>query len=74
LVARGDVELGEDLPQVVGDGVLADEQPPADLGIRQPAGAKPRDPGLLAGEFVPGLDRVLADMLAGGRQTRARRA
>jgi hypothetical protein len=35
LIARGDVELAEDLAQVVGDRVLADEQPRADLGVRE---------------------------------------
>ena len=33
LGARGDVELGEHLAEVVGDGVLADDQPLADLDV-----------------------------------------
>jgi hypothetical protein len=35
LAAGGDAELGEDLAQVVLDGVGADEQPGADLGVGQ---------------------------------------
>jgi hypothetical protein len=34
LVARDDVELGENVAQVVGDGALADEQSCADFGVR----------------------------------------
>ena len=34
LAARGDAELGENLPQVVGDGGAADEQLRGDLGVR----------------------------------------
>jgi hypothetical protein len=33
--ARGDVELAEHLAEVVGDGVLADEQPCAGLNAQQ---------------------------------------
>jgi hypothetical protein len=35
LAAGGDTELGEDLAQVVLDGVRADEQPGADLRVGQ---------------------------------------
>ncbi len=68
LIARGDAELGEHLAQVVGDGVLADEQPRADLGVREAVAGEPRDLGLLGGEVVPGLDGAFADTLAGGQQ------
>jgi len=36
LVARADVQLGEHLAEVVGDRVLADEQPLADVGVGEP--------------------------------------
>jgi hypothetical protein len=39
LAARGDAELGEDLVQVVLDGVGAEEQPGADLGFESPSRA-----------------------------------
>src|SRR5207247_11242513 len=46
LAARGDVELGEHLAQVVGDGVLADEEPRADRGVREAVARESRDLGL----------------------------
>jgi hypothetical protein len=51
LVARVDSAAlaGQPLSvQVVGDGVLADEQSRADLGVRQALAREPRDLGLLA--------------------------
>jgi hypothetical protein len=45
LVARADAELGEYLPQVVGDGVRADEQPRGDLGVGGTLGGQPGDLG-----------------------------
>jgi hypothetical protein len=36
--ARGDVELGEGVPEMVADGVLGQEQPLGDLAVRQPSG------------------------------------
>src|SRR3954462_1907530 len=68
LGARGDVELGEHLAQVVGDGVLADEQPLADRGVRQAVTGEPRDLGLLRGELPTGLDAAPADAFARGQQ------
>jgi hypothetical protein len=64
LVARVDVELGEDLVQVVLDGAAADEQPGADLGVRETVAGQERDLGLLSGELVAGLDGAFADALA----------
>src|SRR3954471_23890347 len=68
LAARADVELGEHLAQVIRDGVLADEQPRADLGVREALGGEPRDLGLLRGQIAAGLDGALAGALAGGEQ------
>jgi hypothetical protein len=52
LVARLDAEFDEDLFQVVLDGACAEEQPDADLGIRQPVAGHPRDLGLLRGQLM----------------------
>src|SRR4051794_19663283 len=68
LGARGDVELREHLAQVVGDGVLADEQPLADRGVREAVAGQPRDLGLLGGELVTGLDAAPPDALARSQQ------
>jgi hypothetical protein len=51
LVARFDAEFDEDLFQVVLDGACAQEQPGADLGIRQAVAGQPRDLGLLRGQL-----------------------
>ena len=50
--ARADVELGEHLVQVVLDGARADEQPRADLRVREPVAREPRDLGLLRGQLA----------------------
>src|SRR4051794_17603312 len=68
MVARGDVELGVDLAQVVGDGVLADDQARADLAVREAVAREPRDLDLLGGQLLAGLQPALADALAGGQQ------
>src|SRR6266516_7128105 len=68
LVARVDVELGEHVVQVVLDGTRADEQPRADLGVREAVAGEPRDLGLLGGELAAGLDAAFAGGLAGGAQ------
>src|SRR5947208_11443677 len=68
LAARADVELGEDLAQVVLDRARTDEQPGADLGVRESVAGEPGDLGLLGGQLVPGLDGALADSLAGGQE------
>jgi hypothetical protein len=52
LGARGDAELAEDLPEVVLDGVCADEQAGADLGVRQPVAGQPGYLSLLGGQFL----------------------
>src|SRR5215813_13143852 len=41
--ARGDAELGEDLPQVIVHGARAQEQLRRDLLVGQPLGDQPRD-------------------------------
>jgi hypothetical protein len=56
LTAGADAELGEDLAQVVLDGVGADEQPGADLRVGQAVAGQPRDLGLLGGQLLAGLD------------------
>ena len=67
LVARADVELGENLVQVILDGPRTDEHPSADLDVRQPVAGEPRDLPLLGGELVARLDGALANRLAGGQ-------
>ena len=52
LVARFDAEFDEDLFQVVLDGACAEEQPGADLGIRQAVTGQPGDLGLLRGQLI----------------------
>src|SRR3954469_25682079 len=68
LIARRDAQLAEDLAQVIGDGVLADDQARADLGVRQAVAGESRDLSLLPGELVTGLDAALADAFARGQQ------
>ena len=48
--------------------MLADEQPRADLGVRQSVAGQARDLSFLGGEFIAGLDGAFADTLAGGQQ------
>ena len=68
LAARADVELGEHLVQVVLDGARADEQPRADLRVREPVAREPRDLRLLRGQLAARLDAALAGRLARGQQ------
>src|SRR6266571_2913754 len=69
LQAGADLELGEYLAQVVLDGARADEQPGADLRVRQPVAGQPRDLGLLRGQLlVHGHGGPLAGGLTGGPQ------
>src|SRR6267378_6841453 len=68
LVARADVELGEDLAQVVLDRARTDEQPGADFRVREAVAGEPGDLSLLSGQLVPGLDGALADFLASGQE------
>jgi hypothetical protein len=72
LAARGDVELAEHLAQVVLDGAGADEQPRADLRIRQTVAGQLRDLRLLWGQPVARLDGALARRLAGRQQLACR--
>jgi hypothetical protein len=67
-VARGDVELGEELAKVVDDRVLADEQPLADGGVQEAFASEARDLGLLGGKVLAGLDAAFADVLVGRQQ------
>ncbi len=57
LAARADGELGEDLAQVVLDRTGADEQPSADLGVREAVAGQPRDQGLLGRSARPSYRR-----------------
>src|SRR3954465_12683889 len=68
LVARGDVELAVDLVEVVLDRAGADEQPGADLRIRQAVAGEPRDLRLSCGELVQRFDAALASGLPAGPQ------
>ena len=63
-----DPELGEHLAQVPLHGARAEEQPRADLRVRQPVAGQPRDLPLLRGQLVARLDPALAHLLAGGQQ------
>src|SRR6202453_1084400 len=66
LVAGADAELGEDLGQVVLDGMGADKQPGADLGVGQAVAGQPRDLGLLCGQLVAGRGGGARGAPAGG--------
>ena len=79
LAARADVELGKDLTEVVLDRTRADEQPGADLRVRQPIPGQPGHLRLLNGQRFAGrtgwraggLGGALAGGLAGGQQLAA---
>lgn len=73
LVAGVDVELGKDLVQVVLNRKGADEEPGADVEIREPVAGEPSDLGLLCGEVGAGLDGAFTGGRA-GRQQLAHRA
>jgi hypothetical protein len=49
LAAGSDIELGEHLPQVVGDRVLADDQARSDFAVGEAVPGEPRDLSLSAG-------------------------
>ena len=68
LAARADADLGEHLAQVVLDRARADEQPGADLRVREPIPGQPRDLDLLGGQLHGALDSALPGDLAGGGQ------
>src|SRR6476469_10945334 len=59
LIARGNAELGEHLAQVVGDGVLTDEQARPDLDVRETVAREPGDLSLLCCELSPARDASL---------------
>ena len=71
LMARADAELGEDLPQVVGDGGGADEQLRGDPGSGAVAG-QAGDQRFLRGQGIWRLDGVLPGVPAGRPQLGAR--
>src|SRR5215207_5162435 len=66
--AGSDPEFGEHLAQVPFDGAWAEEQPRADLWVRQSLACQLRDMPLLCREFVARLGAALAHMLAGGHE------
>jgi hypothetical protein len=66
LAAGADTKLGEDLAQVVLDGVRADEQPGADLRVGQAVAGQLRDPGLLGSQLLAELGGRLSGAPAGG--------
>src|SRR5690348_7005257 len=59
LAARADAELGEDLPQVVGDGGGADEQLRGDLRVGGAVAGQAGDQRFLCGQGIWRLDGVL---------------
>jgi len=72
LAAGADAELGEDLPQVVGDGGGADEQLRADLGVGGALAGQAGDQRFLRGQGIGRLDGALPGVPAGGPQLDAR--
>src|SRR4051812_30584038 len=68
LIARGDAQLAEDLPQVVGDRVLADDQARSDLAVGKAVPREPCDLSLLRGEIVTGVHAAFPDAFAGRQQ------
>ena len=50
------------------DRARAEEEPAADLGVREPVAGEPGDLPLLGRQLVARLGRPLADLLAGRRQ------
>src|SRR5437588_7932528 len=68
LNACGDLELGEHLPQVVGDGVLAEKQPGTDLRVREPIAGQLGDLPLLRGQIIARLNRAPTHVLARRQQ------
>jgi hypothetical protein len=71
LAARADAKLGEDLAQVVLDRTRAEEQPGADLRIRQALAGQPRDLRLLSRQLKYGGDSALTGSFTGGLQLAA---
>ena len=68
LAAGADAELGEYLPEVVGDGRRADEQLRGDLGIRGTLAGQAGDVRFPGGKHVPGLRGLLGGALASRAQ------
>src|SRR5712675_2516388 len=72
LAAGADAELGEDLPEVVGDGGGADEQLLGDLRVGGAVAGEAGDQRFLRGEGIGRLDGVLPGVPAGRPQLGAR--
>src|SRR5262249_31073722 len=68
LVARGDLELLEDVAQVVLHRTRADEQLRADLGVGKPIASETCDLRLLGGEHAPRVLRASPHGLARGEE------
>src|SRR5580693_6441932 len=68
LAARADAELGEDLPQMVGDGGRADEQLRGDLRVGGAVPGQPGDQRFLRGQGIWRLDGAFAGLAATGPQ------
>src|SRR5262249_7510961 len=68
LMTGTDAQLGEHLAEVVLDRVPADEQPRADLRVRETVAGELGDAGLLRGELLPRLDIPPAYVLTRGHQ------
>ncbi len=63
-----DAELGEHLAEVPLDGALADVEPLADLGVREPVGRELRDVRLLGGQGEARVIGARAGVAARGVQ------
>jgi hypothetical protein len=72
LAAGADTELGEDLPQVVGDGGGADEQLRGDLRVGCAVAGEAGDQRFLRGQGIWRLDGLLPGEPAGRPQLDAR--
>jgi hypothetical protein len=70
LAAGADAELGEDLPQVVGDGGGADEQLRGDLGVGGALADQTGDQRFLRGQGIGRLDGALPGVPGGGPAAR----
>jgi hypothetical protein len=68
LAAGADAELGEDFPQVVGDGGGADEQLRGDLGVGGTVAGQAGDRRFLRGQGIGRLDGALPGVPAGRPQ------
>src|SRR4051812_47061343 len=72
LRTRRDPELRENAVEVGADRAVGEEQPLADLTVRQPLGGQFRDLQLLGGEPIACVRGAWPDLLAGGTQLLSR--